>query len=102
MVRRSVRSGAGRVLDRDARGAISFVDTDAAFVLVTDDGHTVSIVGAGADGGPISADVGTIAPETLVRILRRFEPIARFTGLSIPVQHLVMPNGRSTSVRCSS
>jgi hypothetical protein len=87
------------VLDRDAGGAISFVDTDAAFVLVTDDAHTVSIVGAGANGGPVATEACTITPTTLVRILMRFGPIARFTGLSIPVQDLELPNGRTFRVR---
>lgn len=71
---------------------MAFVDTDAAFVLVTSGGREIEIEGNGADGKPIHQTTGTITFETLVGILDRFRPLADATRLWIPA-HDVIPDG---------
>lgn len=87
------------VLIERAGGSTAFVDTDAAYVPLSPDGGPITVEGRGADGAPIACEVGTLTATALVRILNRFGPIARSTGLRIPAQRLRRPDGKIFTVR---
>jgi hypothetical protein len=72
------------LLVSSAGGTVAFVDTDAAFVLVTETGTPIEIEGRGSDGRGVPQTAGTITFPALVEILNRFRPLAEATRLSIP------------------
>jgi hypothetical protein len=81
------------LLEVPTEPAVAWVDTDAAYVLTSEDGGIIEIQGCGQDGGPFPQSIATLTPEKLVSILNRFGPIAESTNLSIPAYDLVLQRG---------